>query len=231
MRIVFAAMFAALSLAGCVMAPIGPMPTVGNSEPDLAQRAQFLRVVDNVEPVIERICREVTIQRDCDFLIVVDTAANMPANAYQTVDQRGRPVIAFTTALLNDIQNDDELAFVLGHEASHHIAGHLEQTQRNAQIGAEIFSGLAGLAGSGVPQDVALARELGAAVGARAYSKDYELEADRMAARITTIAGYDAWKGAQFFFRIPDPGDRFLGSHPANADRVRAVQNVVAGLN
>ena len=222
----FVALGVAAMLGGCVM-PQMAMPPSGVSEPDFATRAQFLRVVDRVEPVAERICSDVNVRRDCDFLIVVDVAAGMPANAYQTVDNTGRPVIAFTTALLNDVQNDDELAFVMAHEASHHIAGHLESTQLNAQLGASIFAGLAGVVGSGVPEDLTLARELGAAVGARAYSKDFELEADRMAAQIATVAGYDALRGAQFFFRIPDPGDRFLGTHPANADRIAAVQRAV----
>ncbi|MDB4254950.1 peptidase M48, partial [bacterium] len=43
-------------------------------------------------------------------------------------------------------------------------------------------------------------------------------------------AGFDPLNGAQFFFRVPDPGDRFLGTHPANADRLRTVQRVAAGL-
>jgi predicted Zn-dependent protease len=51
-----------------------------------------------------------------------------------------------------------------------------------------------------------------------------------MAARIVTAAGYDALRGAAFFARIPDPGDQFLGSHPANADRVAAVRRAVGAI-
>jgi hypothetical protein len=36
--------------------------------------------------------------------------------------------------------------------------------------------------------------------------------------------------GAAFFDRIPDPGDRFLGTHPANADRKRMVAATLARL-
>ena len=35
--------------------------------------------------------------------------------------------------------------------------------------------------------------------------------------------------GAAFFERIPDPGRRFMGTHPANADRIAVVQAVVEG--
>jgi hypothetical protein len=37
-------------------------------------------------------------------------------------------------------------------------------------------------------------------------------------------------RGADFFFRIPDPGNTFLGTHPANADRLRVVTRTAARL-
>ena len=74
------------------------------------------------------------------------------------------------------------------------------------------------------------AQQIGATVGARTYSKNFELEADALGTRIAHSAGFDPLRGAQFFFRIPDPGDRFLGTHPANGDRLKTVQRVAAGL-
>lgn len=74
------------------------------------------------------------------------------------------------------------------------------------------------------------ARELGAAVGARAYSKEFELEADALGARIAALAGYDPVKGAAYFQRIPDPGNEFLGTHPPNAARIAVVKAVAAAL-
>ena len=53
--------------------------------------------------------------------------------------------------------------------------------------------------------------------------KDFELEADELGTVITYKAGYNPLIGAKFFDRIPDPGDRFLGSHPPNAQRVQKV--------
>jgi predicted Zn-dependent protease len=71
---------------------------------------------------------------------------------------------------------------------------------------------------------------LGASVGSRQYSKEYELEADALGAEIAFAAGYDPLRGAAYFDRIPDPGDRFLGTHPANARRKEVVRAVVARL-
>ncbi|MDZ4136092.1 MAG: M48 family metalloprotease, partial [Paracoccaceae bacterium] len=67
-------------------------------------------------------------------------------------------------------------------------------------------------------------------VGARRYSKGFELEADALGAEIALRAGLDPVRGAQFFARIPDPGDAFLGTHPPNADRMATVRAAVAHL-
>jgi Zn-dependent protease with chaperone function len=189
----------------------------------------FLSVVRTVEPVAERECRNRTSGINCDFNIVVDDRPDQPANAYQTEDRAGRPVIAFTLALIADARNEDELAFVLGHEAAHHIAGHIARQQQNAVAGAVIFAGLASLSG-GDASAVETAQRLGAQVGARTYSKDFELEADALGTVITLRAGYNPLRGAEFFTRIPDPGDKFLGTHPPNASRLDVVRKTAAGL-
>jgi predicted Zn-dependent protease len=52
------------------------------------------------------------------------------------------------------------------------------------------------------------AAQLGAAVGARTYSRTAELEADALGTVIAYRAGYDPLAGAQLFLRLPDPGMR-----------------------
>ncbi|MGI9394447.1 MAG: M48 family metalloprotease, partial [Boseongicola sp.] len=65
-------------------------------------------------------------------------------------------------------------------------------------------------------------------IGARQFSKGFELEADSLGARIALRAGYDPVRGILYFVDAPDPGDRFLGTHPPNGDRIRIVQQSVA---
>jgi len=107
----------------------------------------------------------------------------------------------------------------MGHEAAHHIRAHLDRQQRNATAGALIFGGLAAITGAG-EQAVESAQQVGATVGARGYSKDFELEADELGTIIAHRAGYDPVLGAAFFTKIADPGNRFLGTHPPNAARI-----------
>lgn len=226
-----ATVIAAMMLAGCeVTTGAVPIPVGGSSAPVPRARANsFAEVVRIVEPVAERECRLRTSRVNCDFLIIVDDRPDAPSNAFQTLDKNGRPIVAFTQALIDDARNADELAFVLGHEAAHHIAGHIPRQQRNAVNGAVIASGIAVLLGGGA-EAVQSAQRTGAQVGARSFSKNFELEADALGTVITARSGFDPLRGAQFFSRIPDPGDRFLGTHPPNSQRIEIVRRTAAGL-
>ncbi len=196
---------------------------------DQAERA-FVQVLQRLEPVAESECRSRTASGvNCDFRIVVDDRANQPANAYQTLDKSNRPVIVFTLKLIQEAYNADEIAFVMGHEAAHHIAGHIARQRQNAVAGAVIFGGLATLTGGDVGA-VESAQRLGEQVGSRTYSKEFELEADALGTIITHRAGYNPLRGAEFFTRIPDPGNRFLGTHPPNASRMEIVRRTAAAL-
>lgn len=234
------ALIAATFVGACDVPPTATGPSPSAETPVQASTADrtlsgsqaarsFVRVVRTVEPVAERECRARTSGVNCDFNIVVDDRPGQPANAFQTLDDKGRPIVAFTLALIADARNEDELAFVLGHETAHHIAGHIERQQQNAVVGAVISAGLATL-GGGDATAVRKAQQVGAQVGARSFSKEFELEADALGTIITARAGYDPIKGAEFFRRIPDPGDRFLGTHPPNAARIEIVRQTAAGL-
>ena len=224
------------ALAACepvvTEAPAGtPAIAQDADSPRLSTRAalqNFSAVVAQVEPVAEQYCRESAPELNCDFRIVIDRRPGQPANAYQTLQGNGRPLIGFTVPLIENARNVDEIAFVLSHEAAHHIRGHIARQQQSAAIGAAVLGELVGSLGA--PYSVETAQQIGASVGARSFSKTFELEADALGTRIAAAAGYDPLKGAQFFFRIPDPGDKFLGTHPANADRLRTVQREAAAL-
>jgi predicted Zn-dependent protease len=229
--ILFAA--ALLALGGCVSTypapPAVPEPGGTPVQPARVAAENFLTVVSKVEPVAERYCRSRGLARTCDFRIVIDDRPGQPPNAFQTLDSFGRPVIGFTLALIADARNPDELAFVLGHEAAHHIEGHIPQRQEQAMSGA-LLAGVLAQASGLSPDEIKAAQNLGAEVAARSYSKEFELQADALGAEIALIAGYDPVAGSGFFDRLPDPGDKFLGSHPPNAQRKAQVAATVRRL-
>lgn len=216
-----------------------PAPTPAPSRPapqaqprDAKAAAQrFVSVMQRMEPAVERECRSRRTQPiNCDFQFVVDSRPGQPLNAFQTVDKAGRPIIGFTLSLIGATRNVDELAFVVGHEASHHILNHLNKKAGAATAGAIILGGLASVASRGDASAIRQAQQIGASVGARYYSKDWELEADYLGAILTLNAGYDARQGAQFFQRIPDPGHHILGTHPSRAARIAQVDRATADL-
>ena len=225
----------AIVLAGCETTSTTQQP---NNQPvskpsgsisAAPSRHNFTTVVNRIRPVAVRECIRRTKGVNCNFKVIVDPRANAPANAYQTVDKNGQPIVIFTKAMIAKARNGDELAFVLGHEFAHHISGHLGRQAKNAAAGAILLAGLAGLAG-GDSTAIDAAQQVGANIGARSYSKKFELEADKLGTVITYRAGYNPLIGAKFFSRIADPGDKFLGTHPPNAARVKAVMDTARQL-
>lgn len=225
-------------LAGCVV-PVDVATTSGAPQQQPSTTAQslassqaarnFIAAVDAVEPVAEQYCRARTRGTNCDFRIVVDDRPSQQPNAFQTLDANNRPILAFNLALIANARNVDELAFVIGHEAAHHILGHIPQQQQRANEGA-LLAGILVAVGGGGDAAIQQAQQIGATVGARRFSKGFELEADALGTEITERAGFDALRGAAFFDRLPDPGNQFLGSHPPNAERRAIVQKTVSGL-
>lgn len=235
-------MVLALALSACApmgpVSPLGPGPVMLPAEPVAgpSERLQprdaarnFIEVVRRVEPMTEALCRTRNPGVNCDFMIVIDDRPGQPPNAFQTLDRSGRPVLGFTLALIADARNADEIAFVLGHEASHHILGHIPQQKQTATTGA-VLAGILAQAAGGDAAAVRQAQEMGATMGARGYAKGFELEADALGAEIAWRAGYDPVNGTGFFDRLPDPGDAFLGTHPPNMQRKAQVRAVVARL-
>ncbi|MFA3918950.1 M48 family metallopeptidase [Ruegeria hyattellae] len=226
-------LFLALSLTACLELPpqtAGRPPADGSSAPVYTPQEAartFTEVSRAVTPRAIEECRRRTRDVNCDFRIVVDPDPRAPVNAFQSLDEDGRPVLTFTASMIATVHNPDELAFVMGHEAAHHIQGHLDRQAQNAAAGAAIFAELATITG-GNEAAVEDAQKIGAVVGARSYSKEFELEADELGTIITARAGYNPIVGAAFFSRLPDPGDRFLGTHPPNAERVEIVRRTSA---
>lgn len=234
--IIFPLAVAAL-VSACVAVEPGPAtptaPQTSGAEPARVSgstaSANFATAVRRVEPVAESVCRQRTTGVNCDFKIQVDPNRNAPPNAFQSLDRSGRPVLTFTQALIADARNADEIAFVIGHESAHHIEQHIARQRQAASTGALVGGLIASVAGANASTAQEISR-ISAGVGARRFSKDHELEADALGTIITSRAGYNPVRGAAFFTRIPDPGDRFLGTHPPNAARIDVVRRTAAGL-
>jgi predicted Zn-dependent protease len=148
----------------------------------------------------------------------------------------------YVTRQLVALMNDEaELAFVLGHEIGHVAGRHAEKrNQRSviAGVGAALFGVLTG---SSLLGDLA---GTGAQIYSLSYSRDQEREADSLGIRYLARAGYDpdasgdilSELGAQTALeaRLAGKSDReptgWLSTHPANAERVARIRKEAAAL-
>lgn len=202
--------------------------------PDSVSIRRFQRVAARIEPVAERFCeREMAERQDfnCDVRIGLDDEMDQP-NAYFTFEDGDQPTIRVTRLLLHQIQNDHELAFVLGHEYGHLIGDHITKQRQQAVAGMLIMGAIAGAAQANNPylgdNWVADNMEIGMQIGGAAFSQTYELESDTVGTLIARSAGYDPAIGAKFFARskaakTPDGALSFWGTHPPDEKRVATV--------
>ncbi len=223
--------------------------STGKTPGDEARR-RFARVVDSIESVAEEFCQEQRPEEPetfCDFEIKVDSSITREPNAFQWIGGDGRPELSMTPAFLTLARNNDEMAFVLGHEAGHQISGHLEKKHKQMLAGAAI-GGLLGTAiiivGTASGADMYKGGDsiligsilLGTYSGRRAYSQTYELEADMLGTYIAERAGYDPVLGSRVFARLssdqgkPVPKNKasFWSTHPRSPRRIATVKATAA---
>lgn len=209
---------------------------------------RFHRVARRITPVARSFCDTLMADKpgfDCAARVEIDRELD-DRNAYFTYID-GKPVIRLSLPLLRDTRNDDEVAFVMGHEFGHLLGRHIEKQDQQRLAGAIILGSIAAAVNAEAaayggytdPNLVSDSVNLGAAIGSVAYSQTYELESDTLGTYIADAAGYDAVRGAQYFAR-PDEAQRvgqrlsFWGTHPPDAKRVATViaaqKRIDAGL-
>lgn len=158
------------------------------------------------------------------------------------------------TGLLARMQNEDQLATVLGHEMTHVEDRHMlryQRSARNKQIGfgiaaltaAVIIAGEEGRAYEhgdyakgaqiGVLSQilVGLGLQLAFIAAVNGYGRDLEREADEGGFQKMSLAGYDTREAPQVYsLLLEDHGDQgkaeafFFGSHPRLAERINSAR-------
>ncbi len=194
-----------------------------------------------LQAYVDRIGRKLvahTETPDLDFrFIVLDTkevnAFALPAS-----------YIYITRGMLALLETEAELASVLAHEIGHVVARHAAQRysqNQAANIGLTFVGLAAGMLGA--PMGTGTLLSLGAEGYLKGYSRDQELEADRLAIRYMARAGYRPGASVVMFSKLAghsrltteiaggDPDDAkkigFFATHPQTEDRiVQAIELV-----
>lgn len=147
--------------------------------------------------------------------------------------------LAINRGLLTELNDESELAAVLGHEIVHAAANHsAAQMSRNTIFG--LGAAAVGIAASGSEYSniINYGSQLGSAAWMANYGRDDELESDRYGMIIMSEAGYDP-KGAvrlqETFVRMSEGRNQdfisgLFASHPPSQKRVDANQAFLAEL-
>jgi predicted Zn-dependent protease len=147
--------------------------------------------------------------------------------------------IAINRGLLVELDNEAELAAVLGHEIVHAAARHSAQSIERGTLlqGALLAAGVA-LAGTDYREVGMMGAGVGATLVNQKYGRDDETEADRYGMQYMVRAGYDpaaAVRLQETFVRLAE-GRRqnwlegLFASHPPSRERVAANRRMVAEL-
>ncbi|WP_404369476.1 M48 family metalloprotease [Marinobacter sp.] len=150
--------------------------------------------------------------------------------------------IAINRGLLTELDNEAQLAAVLGHEIVHAAARHSVQRMQQGML---LSAGMAGLGMALSDNEYASMIMGGAALGSQIalaqYSQDHELEADRYGMQYMKAAGYDpqaAVELQEIFVRMSEGQQSgfiqgLFATHPPSQARVdanrRLVQEIGAG--
>lgn len=140
--------------------------------------------------------------------------------------------IFVTNLLLNFCDSDEnEIAFILGHEIGHVIKGHaLDRMVANSLIGAISKLG----PGSGAVGG--MAKQTLVKLLYSTYSQDQELEADIFGIRIADAAAYNPEAALMFMQRLKDkrqdkaglPIEKYFSTHPAHEVRLRSMRQYLS---
>ena len=199
----------------------------------------FWHVTNSVRPHARAVCRRAghddQLCERANFAhvtLVRDSRINAFAN------HEGN--IAFFTGLAEVLGSDAEAAAVLAHEFAHVMLGHVDAMVQNEMtgylIGAFLGGALAGAMGVD-PQSLGDSfMQTGAEIGRVAYSREMEIEADRMAVHILHAAGYPPEAMRDAIVRVhrlaPDASAfdipvGFFETHPRDD---RRIANIMAAI-
>jgi predicted Zn-dependent protease len=139
------------------------------------------------------------------------------------------------TGLLLRVENEAQLAAVIGHEIGHYLQRHSLERLRDIKSKAaasQVFAlfGLAGAIG-----------QLALAASAYAYDREHETEADRIGAILMHQAGYDVAEAAKVWSNLllevkaregkePDKTAPLFATHPAPPERQAYLSEIAKSL-
>lgn len=200
-----------------------------NSAPQMAQEFGGLSRNAQYQELVKRVGAKVVNNSDAH-------KTNYPFQFYVLADNRtvnafalpGGPIF-ITEALLTRLQNEDQLAGILGHEVGHVIARHSAEQMSKQELSQGI-SGAAGVA-AGDANSAYYAQVVANMVNMK-YGRDDELESDDLGVRFMIQAGYnpEALIGVMDILEEASGGSQvpeFQSTHPSPSNRREKIKAAI----
>jgi len=224
-----------------------PLPPSTNAMSGDAAQQMLFNVYARIKPAAFRVCIHLDETPYCAWQIQYDS--NGEFNAYALPGN----TVYVSYGLIAGMDSEEEVAFALAHELSHHIADHLSESRKQMSAGALAAGAAMAAATHGVGACVSYACQTGLRQAANSsinaggyiadqtFNKKQEKEADYLAAYILNLAGYDLSLSRTALVKIgamvDDRTTNFTDTHPAGPERlanydvfVELVQNDLNGL-
>jgi len=144
-----------------------------------------------------------------------------------------------TRGMLAHLNNEDQLASVLAHEIGHVAARHAARQTWQQQLGQGLLLGGVLLGqGLGLPaQDILNLGSMAAQLIFLRYSREDELEADKLGVEYSSAAGYDPREAVGLFETLDRIQEKegqgmpsFLATHPDPGDRIQRIRELTARM-
>lgn len=187
---------------------------------------QFERVADKIDKAGAEMCQEMGLPEQGKrcyyyFRLAQDTDLNAHADGENVVMYSG---------IMHFLEDDDEVAIIMGHELAHNMMGHIDARKDNLVAGALIGAVIdAAAASQGIYSGGDWTRT-GAEMGAYSYSVEFEQEADYVGMYIAARAGYDISKAPDVWRRmsVENPKNLFRDTtHPSKPKRAATLQKTI----
>ena len=145
--------------------------------------------------------------------------------------------IYVTRGMLAHLNNEDQLATVIAHEIGHVAARHAARQAWQQQIGQGLLLGGAVLSqGLGLPAgNILNLGGMAAQLFLLRYSREDELEADRLGVEYAMAAGYDSREVIGLFQTLDRMQEKegqsmpsFLATHPNPGDRIQRIRELTS---
>jgi predicted Zn-dependent protease len=145
----------------------------------------------------------------------------------------GGPVYIYS-GLLKLAENEAELASVLGHEVAHIVARHSTE-QITKSYGILLVTQI--ILGDNAPAAATMAGDIAGSLGMLKFSRNDEIESDRLGVKYMSAAGYNPNAMLVFQEKLGKVGSEnpsrtlnLLSTHPLSQDRIRAIRKEIETL-